>query len=114
MLGNSFRSFFSILSSADFFQNELFQNILSGTLSECQTVWTQIKINVTCSVGPDQFGFKLFAKVISRPLARKENNLEFMYYTQVLINKHFQRKIVNIFLPISFNICCGCSKEPSH
>ena len=24
-----------------------------------------------------------------------------------------QLKIVNIFLPISFNICFGCSKEPS-
>ena len=23
-------------------------------------------------------------------------------------------KIVNIFLPISFNICLGCSKETSH
>ena len=29
-------------------------------------------------------------------------------------NKNFERKIVNIFLPISFNICFGCSKEPSH
>ena len=27
---------------------------------------------------------------------------------------NFERKIVNIFLPISFNICFGCSKEPSH
>ena len=27
---------------------------------------------------------------------------------------NFQRKILNIFLPISFNICFGCSKEPSH
>ena len=26
----------------------------------------------------------------------------------------FEIKIVKIFLPISFNICCGCSKEPSH
>ena len=26
----------------------------------------------------------------------------------------FERKIVNIFLPISFNICFGCSKELSH
>ena len=26
----------------------------------------------------------------------------------------FERQIVNIFLPISFNICFGCSKEPSH
>ena len=30
------------------------------------------------------------------------------------MNKNFQRKIVNIFLPINFNICFGCSKEPSH
>ena len=26
----------------------------------------------------------------------------------------FERKIVNIFLPVSFNICFGSSKEPSH
>ena len=30
------------------------------------------------------------------------------------MNKNFQRKIVNIFLLISFSICFGCSKEPSH
>ena len=30
------------------------------------------------------------------------------------ISKKFERNIVNIFLPISFNICFGCSKEPSH
>ena len=29
---------------------------------------------------------------------------------QVQINKNFLRKNVNIFLPISFNICFGCSK----
>ena len=29
-------------------------------------------------------------------------------------NKTFQRKNVNIFLPISYSICFGCSKEPSH
>ena len=32
----------------------------------------------------------------------------------VLISKNFQRKIVNIFLPIIFSICFGCSKETSH
>ena len=26
----------------------------------------------------------------------------------------FERKIFYIFLPISFNICFGCSKDPSH
>ena len=30
------------------------------------------------------------------------------------LNKIFQRTIVNIFLPIIFNIRFGCSKEPSH
>ena len=30
------------------------------------------------------------------------------------MNIIFERKIVNIYLPISFNICFGCSKEPSH
>ena len=28
--------------------------------------------------------------------------------------KIFERKIVNIFLPISFNISFGCLKEPPH
>ena len=32
-------------------------------------------------------------------------------YTQVWINTNFQRKIVNIFLPIIFIICFGCSFE---
>ena len=39
MMGN----FLCFLSSADFFQNKLFQKILSGTLSESQTGWIQIR-----------------------------------------------------------------------
>ena len=31
-----------------------------------------------------------------------------------LDNKIFEGKVVNIFLLISFNICFGCLKEPSH
>ena len=31
-----------------------------------------------------------------------------------LDKQSFERKIVNIFLPISLNMCFGCSKEPSH
>ena len=34
--------------------------------------------------------------------------------SQVKINKNYQRKIVNIFLPISLTIFFGSSKEPSH
>ena len=43
MLGNI--SFF-LLSSADFFQKYSFKKILSGTLSECQTVWIQIRTDI--------------------------------------------------------------------
>ena len=32
-----------LMSSADFFQNQPFQKRLSGTLSECQTIWIQIR-----------------------------------------------------------------------
>ena len=34
--------------------------------------------------------------------------------SKVKVDKIFERKIVNIFLPMSFNICFGCSKELSH
>ena len=42
----------------------------------------------------------------------KKEHLSTMLYTG-LDKQTFKRKIVNIFLPISFNICCGYSKEPS-
>ena len=32
----------------------------------------------------------------------------------ITLNKTFECKTVNIFLPYSFNICFGCSKELSH
>ena len=38
-------NFSCFLSSADFFQNHLFPNILSGIPSECQTVCTEIRNN---------------------------------------------------------------------
>ena len=38
----------------------------------------------------------------------------FFYHLQVKISKYFERKIVNIFLSIIFNICFGYSKELSH
>ena len=35
--------FILFLTSADFFQDQLFQKILSGIQSECQTDWIQIR-----------------------------------------------------------------------
>ena len=54
-----FASLMLLLLSADFFQNELFQKLISGTKSECQTIW------MLCQ---SWSGFKLFAKFISRRL----------------------------------------------
>ena len=34
------------LSSADFFQNDLFRKILSGIQSECQSDWIQVRPNI--------------------------------------------------------------------
>ena len=58
--------FHAFLSSADFFQNLLFEKNLSGIPSECQTVWTQIRPDDS-----DESGSKLFAKVISRYTGRQ-------------------------------------------
>ena len=35
-----------VLSSADFFRNQLFRKILSGIVLECQTVWIQIRPDI--------------------------------------------------------------------
>ena len=35
-----------LLSLSDSLKNELFKIILPGTLSECQTVWVQVRLNV--------------------------------------------------------------------
>ena len=55
-LGN----FHAFLSSANFFQNQLFWKLLSGIPSECQTDWVQIRPHIFWS------GLNLFAKVMSR------------------------------------------------
>ena len=36
--------FHDFLLSADFFQNQVFQNFHSGVLSGCQTVWIQVRV----------------------------------------------------------------------
>ena len=48
-------------------------------------------------------------KLIIGSLAGKIN-----YRSIGLDKQKLQPKIVNIFLPMNFNICFGCSEEPSH
>ena len=48
----------------------------------------------------------------NNPIIFSMTKVKYLPYVQ--INKIFKRKIVNIFLPIIFYVCLGCSKEPSH
>ena len=52
--------------------------------------------------------------MFDRPINIGHKQLSKRYFTQVKINKYFQRKNVNIFLHIIIYMCFGCSKEPSH
>ena len=45
---------------------------------------------------------------------RQRVKVNFLMLHQGLDTQKIQRKILNIFLPIIFSICFGCSKEPSH
>ena len=58
-----------LLSSTDYFQNKLFQN-LSGTLLECQTVWIQIRTDVLSVLILVQTVFQGYQKMTKLPLVR--------------------------------------------
>ena len=45
---------------------------------------------------------------------QKASHWKYLIRLHVKINKVSERNIVHILLPISFNICFGGSKEPSH
>ena len=49
-------------------------------------------------------------------LKRRNARYQYMYMHRFkyIYKQKIQRKIVNIFLPINFKICFGCSKELSH
>ena len=55
-----------------FFQNQLFRKILSGILSECQTVWIQIRPNILLSLILVQTVCKGYQQTVNLPLAGKE------------------------------------------
>ena len=57
-----------LLSSAEIFQNNFFQKILSGILSGCQTVLIQIR---TDTLGPNHLQ-RFSADVLKLPPATKE------------------------------------------
>ena len=75
-------NFLYFLSSADFFQNQLFRKILLGTLSECQMVWTQIRndvLSVLICVQTACKGYQQTAKVAASKERVKACPAEYFY-----------------------------------
>ena len=68
-----------LLSSAAFFQNQPFQKILSGSLSECQTVWIQIRPDILSGliwIQPVRKGYQQTTKVaVSKERVNNTDNV---------------------------------------
>ena len=63
------------LSSADFFQNSLFQKILSRTLLGCQTAWIQIRTDVSSVQIWIQTDCKCYQQTTKVAASRRRGNL---------------------------------------
>ena len=81
-----------LLSSADFFQNQLFQNILSGTLSECQAVWIQIRT--------DTLSVLIWVQIVCKSYQQMTSCLNL-----VMLNLHFNR-LLNPSATTINQVCC--------
>ena len=68
---------------------------------------------------------EIYGAAVADKLDNSRGILHKRYYRQVSIltlltspygqiHQLFEHLIINIFLSISFNICFGCTKEPSH
>ena len=110
MLGN----FSCLFDVCWFFYNILFQNILSGTPSECQTLWIQVKANVKSGL----IWVQLFAKVISRRQWRVKSKLiEFGKQNKILMCSSecnatvWLEKVTNVWQinPVLLNVEAGTS-----
>ena len=71
----------AFLSSADVFKINVFKKILSGTLSECQKFWIQIRTNI---LGPNCLQ-RLSADDTSRQRVMKELRTVFVIFMSYLM-----------------------------
>ena len=85
-----------------FFQNSLFQKILSGTLSECQMVWIQIRMDVLPVLIWVQTVCKDHQQMTNSPLAGKELRQS---VRQCNVKK---KEIKTLNVPITTKVVCFC------
>ena len=74
-----------LLSSADFFQNQLFLKILSGT-SECQTVWIQIRTDILSVLLWVQTVCKGYQQTTKVTTSMERVLLPYMYFKDLPVN----------------------------
>ena len=74
----------AFLLSADFFQNQLFRKNLSGILSECQTVWIQIRPIILSGLIWVQTVCKGYQQMTIVRVTQKKNITELFAYWVIL------------------------------
>ena len=84
--------FILLLSSADFFQHSIFPKIISGTLSECQTVWIQIRTDATSVLIWIQTVCKCYQQTTK--VAASKERVNIIHYTQSLTQSLSKRQTV--------------------
>ena len=68
-------NFASFLSSAEFFQNQLFRKIISGIPSECKTVWIQIR--------SDKMSGLIWFQTVSKKLSADDTSKQRVKYIRL-------------------------------
>ena len=81
-----------LLLSAQFFQNKLFQKILLGTLSECQTVRIQIGTDVMSVLVWVQTVYKIYQQMTKVAASKERVRVAIIIPENVqhMIMKHFK------------------------
>ena len=95
-----------LLLSADFFQNDFFKKkVLSGTLSESQMVWIQIRTNILSFLIWDQTAAIMQFKVISRQHSKERVNIQ--AHSQAEARKHGLQHHIGLDVRNHDFVACG-------
>ena len=101
-----------------FLKNKISQIISLAFVVDYPSRWSSFFSDLLQTLNMGSLAVNMFLRVLlaidSDVVDRDIVHTPQVQYTTVLDNNFFQRKIVNIFLPICFNMCFGFSKEPSH
>ena len=100
-----------------FLKNKISQIISLAFVVDYPSRWSSFFSDLLQTLNMGSLAVDMFLRVLlaidSDVVDRDIVHTPQVQYTTVLDKQCFQRKTVYIFLPISFNMCFGFSKEPS-